>query len=700
MSKYKNQLPEDLFIFGASYAPYAKAMDWPMEEWDKDMETMKKLNMNTIRVFAPWDRIEIEEGIFNYQKQDYLFELAAKHNLKVILNMGGLFGNLCGIYPPRYMIDNNRCQLSMKSPTHVPDISTPSVCPDDPLYREKAFQFMEKTVKRYSEYEELIVWMIWNEPSAPFCYCPHTLGRFHDYLRKKYNNDLDNLNAAWGTEYPVNFSNWDTIPAPVNPVALTMWHDWVRFNQYRLYDAMNKITEITEKYDPKKRPTTSNLVFHMAALEGPVSTPRYGLDIGRVGQSMSIMGLSSYIVEHYYDVAAAYSSAYKFSRLRSASQDENRRLLLLETGAGPNLHVLTDEQRRKHLWQLIAHNVKSIILWNYRSRLSDSQVALFNLMKWDGSVSRRAANMGEFSKILQDNAQLLNHVFPEKQAAILTLEEDQIRMEAICGKYSPSEYSVLHDSRIGAYKLLWDMQIPTDCIAENNLNEINQYKLLLLPMAEHMTEEIAEYIKDFVANGGTVIAESPFAFRNGEGHLQYSAPAFGLDEVFGCRTGDREGKETAFKINCPQGEAEVHFFWCEYELCGGEAIAQYSNGEAAVVRNRYGKGTAIVAGTEVFRQYIHNEQSAMTELLKREIMYSGVTPTAELYGANGDIEVSRLTGNDKVLYIIINHGDMEQIFNIKLRESVDKWTNIATGQSINLEGEIVLQPYEVLAIAN
>lgn len=696
---FANTLPDDVFLFGASCAPYAKGMDWPQEEWDRDLATMRSLHFNTVRIFAPWDRIETDEGVFDYSKQDYFLQLAKKHHMRVILNFGGLFGQLCGLYLPRYLAHRECCQTRIGI-TGTPDRDEPhmQVCSDDPIYREKAFTFMEQTVRRYAGCDELLAWMIWNEPASPFCYCHHTQAKFRLWVKAKYNT-LDRINAAWGTEGPLNYTDWEQIAAPHNPSTLSMWYDWVRFTHAQLYHSMQEITELTLRCDPRKRPTTSNLVYHMAALEGTLSTPRYGLDVGRVGQSMTIMGVSCYTVEHLQDVNPGYSTAYKLSRLRSASQDKHRRMLVLETGVGPNLRMITEAQRIQTFWHLIAHNAKSILLWNYRSRLSDAQVALFHLMKWDGSVSRRAAYMGRFSEMLQANARLLNNVYPERQAAILTLEDQQIQSEALCGTYCPSYYPDYHDSRMGAYKMLWDLQIPTDCIAENNLDELSRYKLLLLPMAEHFTPEIADKIKQFVANGGTVIAESPFAFRDDSGRLQYEAPAFGLKEVFGCWTNDREGKETAPFIHCAEGDAQVMFFWSEYELCGGEAIASYNKiGTAAAVRHRYGKGTAIVVGTEVFRQYIKNPQFAMTRLLQKEIKASGALPTARLTGECDSIEVSRLSGDGGRLYLVTNHNETPRRFRIELREVNATWINLQTKKHFDLSTEITLQGKEVLAI--
>ncbi|MBR4370147.1 MAG: beta-galactosidase trimerization domain-containing protein, partial [Victivallales bacterium] len=62
---------------------------------------------------------------------------------------------------------------------------------------------------------------------------------------------------------------------------------------------------------------------------------------------------------------------------------------------------------------------------------------------------------------------------------------------------------------------MWDRNIPADFISEWNLQDMSKYKLILLPMMENMTPEWAEAIRQYVEQGGTVIAESPFAFKDG-----------------------------------------------------------------------------------------------------------------------------------------------------------------------------------------
>jgi hypothetical protein len=358
--------------------------------------------------------------------------------------------------------------------------------------------------------------------------------------------------------------------------------------------------------------------------------------------------------------------------------------------------MITDAQRRQRFYHLIAHNAKAILVWNYRSRLSDGQVADFHMQQWDGTTSRRGRSIGAFAGVLQRHAALLNRVHPERVAAVLTLEAQQV----LSYVHHRSDYINRHESRIGAYKLLWDMNIPADCIAENNLDEMARYKVILLPLVENMGAGVAERLARYVAGGGTVIAEAPFAFKDMEGHLLYRAPGCGLDAVFGGWTADREGPETASPIRCPAGDASVHFFWHEFTLTDGTALAAYADGAPAVIANAYGKGRAVLAGTEVFRQYALNPQGAMTALLQDEVRASGAQPTAIITGGVANIEVSRLTGPGGVLVLITNHNPREVHFEIELTGANPKrWIDLESGETRAVNGTMTMAGESTVAVA-
>lgn len=212
----KEKFFQNFFHYGASMAPYAKSTDWPMEEWDDDLAMMKKLHFTTARVFLAWDRVEIREGEFDWSRQDYFLDCAQKHGIKVILNVGGVFQSLQGIYPPRYL---RRFHYHPR----LPDPGRPAyndgpcftVCSDNPDYAERALAFIAGAVRRYAAHPALCGWMSWNEPNnSRFCYCPATVAKFHTFLKRKYQGDIAALNRVWGTEFPVDFADFEELAPP------------------------------------------------------------------------------------------------------------------------------------------------------------------------------------------------------------------------------------------------------------------------------------------------------------------------------------------------------------------------------------------------------------------------------------------------------------------------------------------------------
>ena len=93
-----------IFPVGATYAPLPKATEVDPSEWPRDIENFASLGFNTFRLFLCWDRIEQQPGKRDFSRVDLAFELAARHGLRVIANVGGTFTNLQAIYPPRHLV--------------------------------------------------------------------------------------------------------------------------------------------------------------------------------------------------------------------------------------------------------------------------------------------------------------------------------------------------------------------------------------------------------------------------------------------------------------------------------------------------------------------------------------------------------------------------------------------------------------------
>ena len=178
-----------------------------------------------------------------------------------------------------------------------------------------------------------------------------------------------------------------------------------------------------------------------------------------------------------------------------------------------------------------------------------------------------------------------------------------------------------------------------------------------------------------------------------------------MDEVFGCITRDREGWESASAVIYPDGtRAKVCFLWHAYELTTGLPAAAYEDKRTAIVVNSFGKGKAIIAGTEVFRQYMDKPEDATTCFLRNAVLGSGVLRIAQVLINNEateatGIEVCRLEGEPGIVYIALNHNETPLSFRLAIRETDSSWFDLNTGDSVTLDDDIVLPPLGVLVFA-
>ena len=75
------------FRYGASYSP----LIFDEAAWENDLALMQKAGMNLIRlgdVHASWDRIEPQEGIFEFDKLGRFYAKAGEFGIKIIISTG------------------------------------------------------------------------------------------------------------------------------------------------------------------------------------------------------------------------------------------------------------------------------------------------------------------------------------------------------------------------------------------------------------------------------------------------------------------------------------------------------------------------------------------------------------------------------------------------------------------------------------
>ncbi len=658
--------------FGVSYCPYAKSGDVEMSRWEADVLNMKKLHFTTIRGFVAWDRIEREEGVFDFSKQDYLFELAARHQMRLILNIGGVFSCYGGIYPPRWLLRNYNCQETITDPCQPSRGFSPTrtLCMDDELFRSKATVFTQTMLKRYAGAKELSGWNVWNEAFlSEYCYCPLTLAKFRLWLQRRYGT-LAALNKAWGSEFPVDFIDWKEVEpglkAGFRAGGYVPRMDWIRFNRELVAGWVDEVDALVRQYDQLKRPTTTNVVVRAAI--GTAGTIFPDLWSQERGRDIAGFSLYTFFCEPWQVAEAA-------SLVRSSSADPNGGFWVLETEAGQVKRAETPGnsdlgKRIASNWQAVLHGAKTILLWKYGGRVTDSQTDHYNLMAWDGAVTERAQANGEFAKIFLGHPELFANRRYLTRAAIFYCHDTLIFAQAA------GNYAAYVEARNGAYRLLHDLRLPADFLDTEGVlsGRLQEFQVLLLPYLTCLSPEVAEAVRQFEQKGGTVIADMYCGHRDLLSRQFARAPGCNLDELFGAYINDLvlcdeeeeiRGQEAAFaKLPVsPLRHAELN-------LIGATCMASYRNGRPAISRARSGDqgGSAWLFGDEVFSLYARTAKAEWRKCFASILAEAGLQSD---FAIEGDpecrVESGALTDQEgRKTYFLINFSTQPSRLKVRI----------------------------------
>lgn len=670
----------DRIRFGVSYCPYAKSGDADMDVWERDVLTMKKLNFNAIRCFVAWDRIEREEGRCDFSKLDYLFELADKHDMDVILNVGGVFACYGGIYPPRWLVRDKRCQHVVEDPQSAGQPFGPyrRICMDDPVFQAKAEEFTRTVIRRYGKHPRLFGWNVWNEAfSRPMCYCPLTLAKFRAWLKAEYNGDLNRLNELWGTEFPVLYRDWNEIEPGLGTGFLSNGYvarmDWLSFNQERVASWVNGVNRLVRENDPADHPTTSNIVAS-SVLGDPES---HGFpDIWSQSHDLSIAGFSFYTIS---GTPSQWSAA--LGMVRGSSADPKRGFWVLETEGGQignsSLGPLNEEElfgrrRQTTLWLSALHGAKTILMWKFGgSRVTDNQTDDFNLTGWDGSITERAQRIAEVASEFRANESVFLDKSYRADVAILVSSQAHIFLQA-----EKTNLSNSRQARSGAWKMLRDLHVPGDLVNDVRILEgrLADYKVLIMPHSVSMTAELAAKLTEFVRAGGTVIADRRLVVHDENGRIFPHAPGHGLTNVFGGYINDYLlSSQTEMTFGRPACSITVpgRFRSITHPGPNTEVFGTYADGAPAVLHNRYGKGHTFWFGADLFAGYETKAQPEMAQVMKWMLARAGIITDYELVGEPApELEIGALVGEDgERVHFLLNLSRKQAKFSLKINSA-------------------------------
>ena len=256
---------KDLTLTGVYYYPE----HWDESQWERDFKKMHELGFEFTHFaeFA-WAQLEPEEGRYDFAWLDKAVALAAKYDLKVIMCTSTATPPvwMSRKYPEILLKNEDGTVLDHGARQHASFAS--------PLYRELSYKMIEKLAQHYGNDSRIVGWQLDNEPAVQFDYNPKAEQAFRDYLRAKYNHNIQLLNDAWGTAFwSEAYSSFDEITLPKR-VQMFMNHhqilDYRRFAAAQTNDFLNEQCLLIRKYAKNQWITTNYIPTMMKDISAVV----------------------------------------------------------------------------------------------------------------------------------------------------------------------------------------------------------------------------------------------------------------------------------------------------------------------------------------------------------------------------------------------------------------------------------------------
>lgn len=646
------------FLHGGDYNPEQWIDDKSV--WDEDMRLMNKANCNemTVGVFS-WSTLEPEEGKFDFSFLDEIIKKIGLSGGKVVL--------ATPTAAPPFWLTKKYPETLRRLKDGYPAANFGSrrhkFCYTSEKYREKAAIMVKKLAERYAFDKTVVGWHLDNELYGD-CFCDNCAKEFRKFLKNKYKT-VENLNKTyWATWSSGKVLSFDDVEPPIAGTSYDAFYlDWKRFTDVAKVDFLKFQADIIKSVN-KDALVTTNLM------------PQRDYDLFEYAKILDFASIDIYPNwGRKSEVGEAIDSSWQYDYVRSLKY---RPFMLMESAPGLVSWMPQNKLQRPGIGTLagvsaVAHGSDSVGYFQFRKCRGASEQYHGAIVDHEGSENTR--------------------VFKEVAETGATLKA----IDEVCGCTTKSEVAVYYDAEniwaldvvsafsprhVGYYRenvnyrgVLWQNSVNTDIVNRNS--DFSKYKLIIMPMAYMVGDELCEKIADYVAGGGTIFATYMLGYTNENALCHLGGfPGKKLKEVFGIWNEEIDSlyPDDEQKVNCG-GKTYTAKEYCEIiHLRGAKALATYTTDfykdTPSFTVNNYGKGKAYY---QAFRDTGEFKKDSIESILKELDVKS-------LIASKHDGVSAQCRTDGKNEYLFIENYSNEKVENIKL---IDLYEDLLTGEKVS-----------------
>jgi beta-galactosidase len=630
---------------------------WPESRWEADLTLMQQAGIHMVRVgeFA-WSRLEPEEDRYDLGWLDRAIAAAAKHDIYTVIGTPTAA-------PPAWLTQKYPETLRVNEEgRRVEHGNRQQFNWANPKYRELTRKIAEEMAKRFGHNPNVLGWQIDNEYSD-VSFDPETRTQFEQWLKARYGT-LDNLNARWTTAYwSETYTAWDQIPIQVgygNPGLLLSWMRFVS-DTWRSYQK-NQLEVIRANSDPRQFITTNT----MGAFDG--------FDHYTVEQDLDMSAWDDYVGEGHLD-AIRNGAAHDLTR-----GFKQKNFWVMETQPGnvnwaPINNSLDKGEVRAMAWHDVGHGADAVSYWQWRSALNGQEEYHGTLLGSDGTPVPLYAEVAQVGKEFAKAGPLLAGTSVKSEVAVLHSYDSRwaIQWQKHNDKYDPVEEILSYYGPLRVIAQSVDIVLPTA--------SLSQYKLVVAPGLNVLTDAAAKNLIAYVQDGGHLVLGQRSAMKDDDNSLQPERQPGPLAALLGGRVEQYYAllQPVPVQGNWGKGESQL---WAELlgaKDSGTEVLMRYGksngwlDGQPAAISRKVGNGRITYIGAWL-------DPKTMAEAAKWMTDTSGVKPVFGPVPAG--VEVSARSGAHGAVFILINLSGKPQA--IALPHEMNDVLEGGSKRSVNL----------------
>jgi beta-galactosidase len=619
--------------FGGDYNPE----QWDESVWPQDVRLMREAGVNlvTVGVFS-WSVLQPAPGRWNFGWLDRVLDL---------LHAGGIAVDLATATasPPPWLTTRFPEVLPVDRHGRVmAQGGRQAWSPSSPVYREHSLALVEKMAERYGKHPALALWHVSNELGGhnSRCYSDATAAAFRAWLRNRYADSLDELNAAWSTAtWSQAYSAWEEVQPPrltftdSNPTQVL---DFDRFSSDQLREQLRAETAVLRRVTPDV-PVTTNLVLFDAGKNMDYSSWTGDLDL-----------VAS---DHYLRSTPDAHAELSFSADRARGLSAGRPWLLMETAVGatswrPVNPAKRPGQLRRDVFSYVARGADGICFFQWRAALAGAERFHSAMLPHAGSDSRKFREVAALGAQLASCAEVLgSRVVAD--CALLFSEESWWAAEREGHPHNGLSYA---DTALRWYASLRDAGITVDIVPPSA--DLSGYRLVVAPMLYLVSDRDRAAIAEAAHAGATVVLTYFSGIVDPLDRVRPGGYPGAFRELLGVRVEEfaplPEAESVA--VDGVTGATVVSDWHEEIDVTDAVAEARYAGGDfagaPAVTRATRGAGEAWYVGVEL-------DTDARARLVAAIAARSAVARTTSDTGL--EVVIRRSAEHDYAF--LINHGD-------------------------------------------